>query len=76
MWGFASSLGGLCLFEDNEFLMWLVSSLWQMVWRLHPARALPLERFRSESLMLFPPCLRLFHQFARLPFADPDYTGC
>jgi hypothetical protein len=59
MWGFASSLGGLCLFEDNEFLMWLVSSLWQMVWRLHPARALPLERFRSESLMLFPPCLRL-----------------
>jgi hypothetical protein len=59
MWGFTGSLGGLRLFENNELLMCLVSSLWQMVWKLHPTLALPLERFRSESLMLFPACLRL-----------------
>uniref|UniRef100_A0A2N9H240 Uncharacterized protein n=1 Tax=Fagus sylvatica TaxID=28930 RepID=A0A2N9H240_FAGSY len=53
MWGFTGSLGGLHLFENNELLMCLVSSLWQMVWKLHPTLALPLERFRSESLMLF-----------------------
>ena len=39
--------------------MWLISSLWKMVWRFHPTRALPLERFRPESLMFSPPCLRL-----------------
>ena len=59
MWGFGGSLGGLRLFEDNRFLMRLVLSLWQMVWVLHPTWAQPLERFRSKSLMLFPPCLRL-----------------
>uniref|UniRef100_A0A2N9FEI1 Uncharacterized protein n=1 Tax=Fagus sylvatica TaxID=28930 RepID=A0A2N9FEI1_FAGSY len=30
-----------------------------MIWRLLPTRALPLERFRSESLLHYPPCLRL-----------------
>ena len=55
---FTGSHGDLCLFEDRGFLMWLVSSLWQMVWGFHPTRALPLERFRSESFMISPPCLR------------------
>uniref|UniRef100_A0A2N9FVT8 Uncharacterized protein n=1 Tax=Fagus sylvatica TaxID=28930 RepID=A0A2N9FVT8_FAGSY len=56
---FAGSLDELRLFYDSGFLMWLVSSLWQMVWGFHPTRALPLERFRSESLMFFPPYLKL-----------------
>jgi hypothetical protein len=56
---FAGSHSDLRLFEASGFLMWLVSSLWQMVWRFHPTRVLPLERFKSESLMFFPHCLRL-----------------
>ena len=58
MWSFARSLGDLRLFEDFGFLMWPVSSRWQVVWGFHPTRALPLERFRSESFMVSPPCLR------------------
>uniref|UniRef100_A0A2N9ET97 Uncharacterized protein n=1 Tax=Fagus sylvatica TaxID=28930 RepID=A0A2N9ET97_FAGSY len=54
---FAGSLSDLRLFEASGFLMWLVSSLWQMVWRFHPTRVLPLKRFKSESLMFSPPCL-------------------
>ena len=29
-----------------------------MVWGFHPTRALPLERLKSESLIISPPCLR------------------
>ena len=47
------------LLDGRGFLMWLGLSLWHMIWRLLPTRALPLERFRSESLLLYPPCLRL-----------------
>uniref|UniRef100_A0A2N9IXG6 Uncharacterized protein n=1 Tax=Fagus sylvatica TaxID=28930 RepID=A0A2N9IXG6_FAGSY len=54
----AGSLGDLRLFEDCGFLMWPVSSRWQVVWGFHPTRALSLERFRSESFMISPPCLR------------------
>jgi hypothetical protein len=69
---FAGSLGDLRLFEDCGFLMWPVSSLWQVVWGFHPTRALPLERFRSESFMISLPCLRsdLFkHLIVVCPFA-------
>uniref|UniRef100_A0A2N9ETC6 Uncharacterized protein n=1 Tax=Fagus sylvatica TaxID=28930 RepID=A0A2N9ETC6_FAGSY len=40
---FNGSLGDLRLFEDCGFLMWPVSSLWQVVWGFHPTRALPLR---------------------------------
>ena len=56
---FTESHGDLCLFEDHGFLMWLVSSFGQMVWGFHPTRALPLERFRSESFIISPPYWRL-----------------
>uniref|UniRef100_A0A2N9H5J3 Uncharacterized protein n=1 Tax=Fagus sylvatica TaxID=28930 RepID=A0A2N9H5J3_FAGSY len=36
LWGYVGSLGGLNLFEDSGFLTWLVLSLQQMVWMLHP----------------------------------------
>jgi hypothetical protein len=59
LWWFAGPLGGLRLLDDSGFLMWLGLSLWHMVWGLLPTRTLPHERFRSESLLLYPPCLRL-----------------
>jgi hypothetical protein len=52
--------------------MWLVSSFWQMVWGFHPTRALPLERLRSESFIISPPCLRsdpFKHLIVVCPFA-------
>jgi hypothetical protein len=58
---FTGSHGDLRFFEDRGFLMWLVSSFWQMVWGFHPTRALPLERLRSESFIISPPCLRSDH---------------
>uniref|UniRef100_A0A2N9FYH4 Uncharacterized protein n=1 Tax=Fagus sylvatica TaxID=28930 RepID=A0A2N9FYH4_FAGSY len=57
LWHLTSPLGGLRLLDGKGFLMWLGLSLWHMIWRLLPTRALPLERFRSESLLLYPPCL-------------------
>ena len=59
LWHLTSPLGGLRLLDGKGFLMWLGLSLWHMIWSLLPTRALPLERFKSESLLLYPPCLRL-----------------
>ena len=59
LWRLTSPFCGLRLLDGRGFLMWLGLSLWHMIWRLLPTRALPLERFRSESLILYPPCLRL-----------------
>ena len=38
-------------------LMWPILSFWQVVWGFHLTWALPLERFKSESFMISPPCL-------------------
>ena len=72
LWRLTSPLGGLWLLDGRGFLMWLGLSPWHMIWRLLPTRALPLERFRSESLLLYPPCLRLDpfkHLIIVCPFA-------
>ena len=59
LWRFTSPLGGSRLLDGKGFLMWLRLSLWHMVWRLLPTWALPLEKFRFESLIFYPPWLRL-----------------
>ena len=59
LWRLTSPFCGLRLLDGRGFLMWLGLSLWHMVWRLLSTRALLIERFKYEFLLLYSPCLRL-----------------